>query len=156
MEAMATFFGKKQGAQISVLIPRQRFRLKLAGRPARRIARQHQSNSACSGGYANPGGDHSFCLCGRNLAKTRMRFVFTHSHAFPRGTVVVEDGTESGSDAQVEFADGVTLIAEWWRDGENIILDIPSYQTAKGTMVGPRRWRLTRRSDGTWRSGWDT
>ena len=81
-----------------------------------------------------------------------MRFVFTHSHAFPRGTVIVETDAESGADGLVEFSDGVSLIAEWWRDGEDIILDIPSYRTAKGTAVGPHRWQLTRKPDGTWRS----
>lgn len=81
-----------------------------------------------------------------------MRFVFTHSHAFPKGTVVVEGEAGCGSDGLVEFADGVTLIAEWCRDGEAILLDIPSYRTAKGTVVRPHRWRLTLRPDGTWRS----
>lgn len=84
-----------------------------------------------------------------------MRFVFTHSHAFPKGTVIVEGGTGSGSDGLVEFSDGVNLVAEWWRDGEAIVLDIPSYRTAKGTVVAAHRWRLTRRADGTWRSDRD-
>lgn len=81
-----------------------------------------------------------------------MRFVFTHSHAFPMGTVIVEGGTEFVVDGLVEFSDGVSLIAEWWRDGEDIILDIPSYRTTKGTAVSAHRWRLTRRQDETWRS----
>ena len=85
-----------------------------------------------------------------------MRFVFTHSHAFPNGTVIVEGGTESGADGLVEFSDGVSLIAEWWRDGEDIILDIPFCRTAKSTAVNAHPWRLTRRADGTWRSHRDT
>lgn len=85
-----------------------------------------------------------------------MRFVFTHSHAFPNGTVIVEGGTESGFDGLVEFSDGVSLIAEWWQDGEDIILDIPSYRTAKGTAVSAHRWRLTQKPDETWRSHRDT
>lgn len=84
-----------------------------------------------------------------------MRFVFTHSHAFLRGTVVVEGGAESGIDGLAEFSDGVSVIAEWWRDGEDIVLDMPSYQTAKGTVVAPHRWRLCRKPDGTWRSDKD-
>lgn len=84
-----------------------------------------------------------------------MRFVFTHSHAFPNGTVIVEGGTGSGADGLVEFSDGVSLIAERWRDGEDIILDIPSYRTAKGTAVGAHRWRLIQRPDETWRSNRD-
>lgn len=84
-----------------------------------------------------------------------MRFAFTHSHAFPNGTVIVEGGIESGTDGLVEFSDGVSLIAEWWRDGEDIILDLPSYRTAKDTAVSAHRWRLTRRPDGTWRSNRD-
>ncbi len=81
-----------------------------------------------------------------------MRFIFTHSHAFPRGSVTVENDTGSGSTGLVEFADGVALTAEWHREDESIILDIPSYRTAKGTAIGPHRWRLTRRPDGSWRS----
>lgn len=68
------------------------------------------------------------------------------------GIVIVENDTGLGSDGLVEFADGVILIAEWCRDGEDILLDIPSYRTAKGTAIGPHRWRLTRKPDGTWRS----
>lgn len=81
-----------------------------------------------------------------------MRFVFTHSHPFPNGTVIIENSTKSGGDGLVEFADGVSLIAEWWRDGENIILDLPSYQTAKRNTIGAHQWCLARRPDGTWRS----
>lgn len=81
-----------------------------------------------------------------------MRFVFTHSHAFPKGTVMVENSVGSGPEGLVEFSDGVSLVAEWCRDGEDILLDIPSYWTAKGTMVDPHQWRLTQRPDGTWRS----
>lgn len=53
------------------------------------------------------------------------------------------------------FADGVSFVAEWWRDGEDVILKCPSYRTAKGTTVEPHRWRLTRKADGTWRSDRD-
>jgi len=81
-----------------------------------------------------------------------MRFVFTHSHAFPNGTVIVENCTGSGGDGLVEFADGVSLIAEWWRDGKRIILDLPSYQTVKGTVIDAQQWSLTQKPDGTWRS----
>lgn len=81
-----------------------------------------------------------------------MRFVFTHSHAFPMGTVVVEGDERGGCDGLVTFADGVTLVAEWYRDGGEILLDIPSYRTAKGTAIGPHRWRLSQKPDGTWRS----
>lgn len=84
-----------------------------------------------------------------------MRFVFTHSHAFPMGTVIVGGDTGPGGDGVVEFADGVSLAAEWWREGEAMILDIPSYRTAKGSTVASHRWRLTRRPDGTWRSDRD-
>lgn len=85
-----------------------------------------------------------------------MRFVFTHSHAFPNGTVIVENDSGADGEGLVEFADGVNLSAQWWRDGEEVILDIPSYRTAKGTVIAAHRWRLARRSDGTWRSNRDT
>ncbi|HRN83226.1 MAG TPA: hypothetical protein PK857_00280 [Hyphomicrobium sp.] len=81
-----------------------------------------------------------------------MRFTFPHSHAFRRGRVVVEDDKAAGPDCLVEFGDGVTVIAEWRRDGEAILLNIPTYRTAKGTQVAARSWRLGKGKDGTWRS----
>lgn len=106
--------------------------------------------------YPNLDDDGFFCLSGKIAVGFGMRFVFTHSHAFPMGAVIVErNDVESEGDGEVDFADGVSLIAEWWRDGADIILDIPSYRTAKGTTVKPHRWRLTRKPDGTWRSDRD-
>lgn len=79
-----------------------------------------------------------------------MRFTFTHSHAFPGGIAVIERNSESGG--QVDFADGSAVDAEWWEDGEDLILDVPSYRTAKGHPIDARRWRLIQSADGTWRS----
>lgn len=83
-----------------------------------------------------------------------MRFKFPHSHAFPGGQVVIENDGTTEPECLVEFGDGVTVIAEW-RSGtadEALQLSIPVYHTAKGTKVSARNWRLTRHSDGTWRS----
>jgi hypothetical protein len=52
----------------------------------------------------------------------------------------------------VEFADGVTVLAAWHAAGEDIVLDIPSYRTAKGTQVKGRTWRLVRGKEGVWRA----
>ncbi len=81
-----------------------------------------------------------------------MRFVFTHSHAFPGARVALhEDGTE-GPGCLVEFGDGTAVIGQWAREDEAIGLDIPGYRTAKGNPVAARRWRLTRSAGGEWRS----
>jgi hypothetical protein len=80
-----------------------------------------------------------------------MRFVFPHSHAFPRGRVTVEDDGSEGPDCLVEFGDGVTIIGRWQRDGEAIDLHVPAYRTSKGTRVAAHDWRLTQRKDGMWR-----
>lgn len=80
-----------------------------------------------------------------------MRFMFPHSHAFPGGRVVVEEDPEAGPACLVEFADGITVIAEWHAAGDAIHLSIPAYRTAKGTQVAARNWLLVQRRGG-WRS----
>ncbi|RFC64781.1 hypothetical protein [Mesorhizobium denitrificans] len=80
-----------------------------------------------------------------------MRFVFPHSHAFPRGRVTVEVDGSSGPECLVEFGDGIAIIARWQRDGEQLDLHIPAYRTAKGTQVVAHDWRLIQRKDGGWR-----
>ena len=81
-----------------------------------------------------------------------MRFVFPHSHAFRGGHVVLDDDANAGPECLVEFGDGVTVIAECRRAGDAIHLSVPTYRTAKGTVVATRKWRLVQRHDGTWRS----
>ncbi|MGC4252924.1 MAG: hypothetical protein QM605_16055 [Sphingobium sp.] len=81
-----------------------------------------------------------------------MHIIFTHSHAFPGGRVTVEDEGDAGPGCLVEFGDGVTVMAEWREEGEDMILAIPAYRTAKGTDIEPHRWRLARDKDGVWRS----
>jgi hypothetical protein len=81
-----------------------------------------------------------------------MRFVFPHSHAFPRGRVSVEDDGSDGSECLVEFGDGVTVIGRWQRGGEAIDLHVPAYRTARDTQVVAHDWRLVQRKDGVWRS----
>jgi hypothetical protein len=81
-----------------------------------------------------------------------MRFVFPHSHAFPRGRVTVDDGTKAGPKCLVEFGDGVNVLAEYRLSGGAFHLSIPAYRTAKGTVVAPKKWRLVRGKNGEWRS----
>jgi hypothetical protein len=81
-----------------------------------------------------------------------MRFAFPHSHAFPGGRVVVTDDEKAGPECLVEFGDGTTVIAEWWRENDAIYLSVPTYRTAKGTQVAAREWHLVQRADGIWRS----
>ena len=77
-----------------------------------------------------------------------MRFRFPHSHAFPGGRVSIEEDGRAGPECLVEFGDGVTVIADWQRIGADIVLNVPSHRTAKGTQVSARTWRLARRKDG--------
>ena len=81
-----------------------------------------------------------------------MRFTFPHSHAFPGGRVAVAEEGGDPAACMVEFSDGVTVIAGYRRIGEDIVLDVPSYRTSKGTLVAARRWRNSKRSDGIWRT----
>lgn len=81
-----------------------------------------------------------------------MRFAFPHSHAFPRGRVVVEDDGSDGPECLVEFGGGVSVIGHWQRNGEAIDLHVPTYRTARGTQVAARDWRLKERKDGVWQS----
>ncbi len=81
-----------------------------------------------------------------------MRFTFLHSHAFHRGRVSVDEQDRSAPQCLVEFSDGITVIAEWREDGEDMVLTVPSYRTAKGSQVAARTWRLRRGNDGEWRS----
>lgn len=81
-----------------------------------------------------------------------MRFVFSHSHAFPGGRVVVDDDAKTEPTCLVEFGDGVTVIAEWHPASDAIHLSVPAYRTAKGTRMAARNWRLVQRKGGVWRS----
>lgn len=79
-----------------------------------------------------------------------MRFSFPHSYVFHGGHVRVEDGEAAEGMCVVEFSDGVAMIGEWHPDGDDIVLAVPAYCTAKGTDVEARRWRLTQNEDGHW------
>lgn len=81
-----------------------------------------------------------------------MKFTFAHSHAFPNGTVDVEDDGDQQAGCLVAFGDGTTIMGAWHRDGGDIVLDVPSYKTAKGTKIAPHRWRLKQGTEGRWRS----
>ncbi len=81
-----------------------------------------------------------------------MRFVFPHSHAFPGGRVELDDDGKSGPECLAEFGDGVTVIATCRFEGETILVDVPTYRTARGTQVAARSWLLAKGRDGVWRS----
>jgi hypothetical protein len=81
-----------------------------------------------------------------------MRFVFPHSHAFRHGLVTVDDDGKPGPECLIEFGDGVTVIAEWSADGEDLKLIVPEYRTARGTAVDGRTWRVAQSKDRLWRS----
>lgn len=81
-----------------------------------------------------------------------MRFTFPHSHAFPGGMVTVEDDSNAEPECLIEFGDGVTVIANWQQVGPDIVLDVPSYRTVKGTQIEPKSWYLAQQTDGVWRS----
>lgn len=81
-----------------------------------------------------------------------MRFVFTHSHVFPGGRVVLADDSAAGTTCLVSFFDGTTVCGEWRREGPDILLDVPAYATAKGTEIDPHTWRLSLGGEGIWRA----
>jgi len=81
-----------------------------------------------------------------------MRFFFPHSHAFPGGSVRIENAEATEGKCVVEFGDGVAMIGDWHPDHHTIVLDVPAYRTAMGTEVDARRWRLVQDQQGRWRS----
>jgi len=81
-----------------------------------------------------------------------MRFSFPHSHAFEGGRVIVDDDDAAEGPCSVEFADGVTVIGAVRKDGDMLMLEVPTYRTARNTDVIGRRWRIERAGDGVWRS----
>lgn len=81
-----------------------------------------------------------------------MRFSFPHSHAFQGGRLQIDDAETGEGTCMVAFGDGVEIIGEWQPDGDDILLDIPAYRTARGTDVSARSWRLAQGRDGRWRS----
>lgn len=52
----------------------------------------------------------------------------------------------------VEFGDGIAMIGDWHRDGDDTHLCVPAYRTAGGMDVDMRRGRLLMSETGTWRS----
>lgn len=72
-------------------------------------------------------------------------------HAFPGGRVVVADDATPGPACLVEFADGMTVLAEWHAAGDAIHPSVPACHTAKGTQVAARD-RLLVQQRGGWRS----
>ncbi|HMO28072.1 hypothetical protein [Enterovirga sp.] len=80
-----------------------------------------------------------------------MRFVFTHSHAFPGSRVSVEEDGEPGPGCLVEFSDGTIVMSECRMEGEDILLHVPPYRTARKHAVEGRTWQLSKAADGTWR-----
>ncbi len=80
-----------------------------------------------------------------------MRFQFAHTHAYPgcRVHLPAMDDAAAG-EAEIEFSDGQVVAGRWRRDGNTLVLDIPSWTTARGTTVQPRRWRL-HAPDGQWK-----
>lgn len=81
-----------------------------------------------------------------------MLFRFPRSHAFPGGEVVVEDDGKAGPECLVEFGDGVAVVAQWHPDGDAVVLSIDDYQTASGTTVTARTWRIAQGEGGAWRA----
>lgn len=81
-----------------------------------------------------------------------MRFQFPRSHIFPGARFTMEGDGEAGEQCVLEFGDGVIVLAEAARQGEDYILTVPDYRTAKGNVVAARTWRLARRGDGSWRA----
>lgn len=71
-----------------------------------------------------------------------MRFSFPHSHAFPGGRVSVDVGGHKDSGCTIEFGDGMVLFGHWAYEDDGLVLSVPAYQTAKGTVIEAKQWRV--------------
>ena len=79
-----------------------------------------------------------------------MQISCPYSHAFNGCKVRIDDEQELRP-CFIEFADGVVVSATAKADGDDILLDVPDYRTAKRSDVVARAWRLRRGDDALWR-----
>ena len=81
-----------------------------------------------------------------------MRFRFSYSHAFHGARLTIEDDGDAGPTGIVDFGDGTSAIAEYTKLSEmRFRLSIPSYRTARGSVVKARTWLVAKSSDHEWR-----
>lgn len=83
-----------------------------------------------------------------------MRFEFANTHAY-RGCPVRIDrrgfADAGGGSAEIEFSDGQVVAGSWSAVDGGVSLTVPPYETARGTRIPSKRWRLRELPDGTWK-----
>lgn len=85
-----------------------------------------------------------------------MRFEFTHTHIYPGATADLSGSlpaTDGETTCLVELSDGVVLSTSCSVRGEEVLLSMPEYLTARGAKIPPKTWALRRDVEtGAWRA----
>jgi len=81
-----------------------------------------------------------------------MRFSFPYSHAFPGGRVAVDVAGRQNDVCTVEFGDGTVLFGRWAYEKDGLVLSVPAYETARGTVIEAKQWRVVNVVADTWKT----
>ncbi len=85
-----------------------------------------------------------------------MRFEFTHTHIYPGATADLSGafpGTDGDTTCLVELSDGVVLSTSCSVRGQEVLLSMPEYLTARGAKIPAKTWALRRDVEtGAWRA----
>lgn len=71
-----------------------------------------------------------------------MKVAIADSHCYP--DCPVEPSEDGGAGALVEFDDGVVVLGDLDLQGDEALLTVPAYETARGTWIETKAWRLRR------------
>ncbi|MBS7544113.1 hypothetical protein [Ancylobacter oerskovii] len=78
-----------------------------------------------------------------------MKVLIGDSHCYPGCPVTMRD---EGKGTLLEFNDGTVALGDFHADGEEGVLAVPAYETARGRKIDAKTWRLGRvGDDGSWR-----
>lgn len=85
-----------------------------------------------------------------------MRFEFSYTHIYPGATAILS-GSLSQSNVEttclVEMSDGVVLSTSCSVRGNEVLLSMPEYLTARGAKIPAKMWALRRDLEtGAWRA----
>lgn len=85
-----------------------------------------------------------------------MRFEFTDTHIYPGATARLSGGLPDGdveATCLVEMSDGVVLSTSCSVRGDEILLSMPEYLTARAAKIPAKAWALRRDQEtGAWRA----
>ncbi|HEV7260330.1 MAG TPA: hypothetical protein VGN82_21275 [Bosea sp. (in: a-proteobacteria)] len=79
-----------------------------------------------------------------------MKVVIADTHCYAGCPVTLSEDGAAG--ALVEFSDGVTVLGDLDLHGDEAVLTVPAYATARRSRIETKTWRLRRdEGDASWR-----